>query len=42
MIQAVIAILNIYELSLFIAAFIGVIYDFCRSTFSTRTTVPDI
>jgi hypothetical protein len=42
MIQAVIAILNLYQHILLLAAMLGVTYDFCRSTFSPRTIVPDI
>ena len=42
MIQAVIAILNLYQHILLLAAMLGVTYDFCRSTFSPRTTVPNI
>ena len=42
MIQAAIALFNLYEIALLIAATLGVTYDFCRSTFRPRTTVPDI
>ena len=42
MIQAVLALLSLYETLFLIAAIIGVTYDFCRSTFGARLTVPNL
>ena len=42
MIQAVLALLSLYETLFLIAAIIGVTYDFCRSTFGPGAAVPNI
>jgi len=42
MTQAIVAILNLYELSLILLAILGVSYDFCRSAFRPRAPVSSV
>ena len=37
-----ILVLNAIEIAFVIITLLGVIYDYSRATFSSRTTVPDI
>ena len=38
----IIAVLNAIEIAFVIITLLGVLYDYSRSTFSSRSTVPDI
>lgn len=41
MLKALILMFNVYELILLSIAITGVLYDFCRTTVSTRSTSSD-